>query len=164
MHYADKPKRSPRGVIIGRERGVTVGSELTLFATIYALRAPAAFEISGVTASDAGTAGTILEAGQRRVACVICDHMMEMMSGLDLLRLVRTGRLKGVVRNLSFTVLTGAGSNIVSAAAKVLECNAYVAKPVTKDGLVKAIRRAMAYRPSLRPAKDYDSLPLPQMS
>jgi hypothetical protein len=34
MHYADKPNPTlPEGVAIGREKGVTVGSELTVIGT-----------------------------------------------------------------------------------------------------------------------------------
>jgi len=105
----------------------------------------------------------MLESGEKKIDCVICDHLMELLSGLDLLRLIRSGKLKDVPPDLCFVMVTGFSTTTVSAAAKVLDANAYLAKPITKDELFRAIQRAMAYRPTIRTPKEYASLILPQM-
>lgn len=116
-----------------------------------------------LTARDASTGAVILESAEHKIDCVISDHMLELLSGLDLLRLVRSGKLKGVAPGLCFILVTGFSTTSVSAAATVLEANAYLAKPITRDELVKAIRRALVFRPTIRSAKEYAALELPRM-
>ncbi|MBM4224925.1 MAG: response regulator, partial [Gammaproteobacteria bacterium] len=92
------------------------------------------------TARDASTGAVMLESGEKKIDCVICDHLMELLSGLDLLRLIRSGKLKDVPPDLCFVMVTGFSTTTVSAAAKVLDANAYLAKPITKDELFRAIQ------------------------
>lgn len=116
-----------------------------------------------VTARDASTGAVMLESGKHSIDCIICDHMLELLSGLDLLRLIRSAKLKGIPPDLCFILVTGFGTIEVSSAAKVLDANAYLAKPITRDELAKAIRRGIAFRPTIRAAKEYASLQLPIM-
>lgn len=76
--------------------------------------------------------------------CIISDYSMAPVSGLQLLQSVRTGRFEHVRRETAFIMVTVSGKEQVVRTALALDVGAYVMKPVTPEGLMKAIERTFA--------------------
>ncbi len=90
---------------------------------------------------------------------VVCDFNMKPVNGIQLLQAIRTGRHKEVKRDQRFILLTGHGEMDVVRAAKALDVNGYVVKPVAPDVFVKTVERALGAAPALKPAGDYERIP-----
>jgi CheY-like chemotaxis protein len=76
--------------------------------------------------------------------CIISDYSMAPVSGLQLLQGIRMGRFEHVRRETAFIMVTVSGKEQVVRAALALDVGAYVMKPVTAQGLMKAIERTFA--------------------
>jgi DNA-binding response OmpR family regulator len=100
------------------------------------------------TARDGREALQFLGEEEDRVDLVLCDWNMPRMTGLDLLRQIRT-----VDPHLPFLMITGRADADDIVAAKTYGVSAYIRKPFTGDELCKkitAIARVIAHR---RPAR-----------
>ena len=115
-----------------------------------------------IGAEDAATAGAILASRRAPVHCVICNFSMEPLNGLEMLRLIRTGRIDNVDKTLNFIMLTASGQNEVVKAALELDANGYVRKPVTQFSLIKAIGRSLTRVISPKAPAEYDMVELPR--
>ena len=103
----------------------------------------------------------VLADQQKKIDCIICDHSMPHMTGLELLREIRAGHYSHVPRDIRFIMVTGHGQEAVVKAAVSLDVNGYIMKPVTKDALTKAIHRAFGRSPALKAPEDYSGTALP---
>ncbi len=91
---------------------------------------------------------------------IICDFNMKPINGLQLLQIIRAGKRPGVARDQRFVLVTGHGELDVVKAARTLDVNSYVVKPVAADTFIKAVIRALETKPVLRPAADYEKVSL----
>lgn len=107
------------------------------------------------------TALNLLADKTKKVDCIICDHSMPTMTGLSLLREIRSGKHTNIPRNMPFIMLTSSGQEDVVRAAIALDVHGYVRKPVTKDLLVKAIHRGFNRQLALKSPEEYLAFQLP---
>jgi DNA-binding NarL/FixJ family response regulator len=114
-----------------------------------------------VKVSGALAALNLLADPSRRADCIICDHSMGIMTGLALLKEIRSGRHKSIPRNQTFIMLTSHSDEPVVKAALALDVNGYLRKPVTKDAVVKALHRAYGRKITLKSAESYAAVELP---
>lgn len=104
----------------------------------------------------------ILADRQKKVDCIICDQGMPMMSGLQFLREIRSGRHSHIPRDMCFVMLTAQGAEEVVRTALALDVHGYVRKPVSKDSLVKAIHRAFNRTITLKAPEEYSAVEVPE--
>lgn len=90
-------------------------------------------------AANGEEALTIL--GDRAVDLIISDFNMPKIHGLELLRAVRTGSS----RAMPFAMLTGYSEKMLVDLALALDANAFLIKPVSKDGLKNRLIKMLAY-------------------
>lgn len=81
---------------------------------------------------------------ERRPSAVVIDLMLPDMSGLELLRTLRTG---GGLENVPVLVMTGRSEPEDRAAAEVLGIADYLVKPVEPEALVISLRRSLRQAP-----------------
>jgi CheY-like chemotaxis protein len=103
----------------------------------------------------------ILADEQRRIDCIVCDHSMPNMTGVELLREIRAGHYSHVARDIRFIMITAHGEEAVVRAAVSLDVSGYIVKPVSKQALVKTIHRAFARSLTLKAPEDYSAVALP---
>lgn len=97
------------------------------------------------------------------IECVVSDHGMQPVTGLELLQKIRAGNNLGVSRNLRFVMLTGHGDEEVVRTALALDVDAYIMKPVSQGGLISSIERAFARKRMLKSGPDYGAVVLPAL-
>ena len=97
------------------------------------------------------------------LACMIIDYNMPFHTGLDVLKLIRTGRTS-VPRDFPVIMLTGFHDIPVMAAALKLDVNGFVTKPISKLDLVKKIHESLQAKLKLKPADHYADVELPDLS
>ena len=111
---------------------------------------------------SAMTALNILSDSNVKIDCVISDHGMEPITGLELLQRIRDGRNPGMVRDTRFVMLTGHGEvEVVQTAAK-LDVDGYAIKPISQKGLVQTLNRAFARKRILKSGSEYGAVVLPE--
>jgi DNA-binding NarL/FixJ family response regulator len=121
-----------------------------------------AASVGGVIPAISGfTALNLLADRTKKVDCIICDHSMPTMTGLSLLKEIRSGHHPNIPRDIPFIMLTSSGQEAVVRAALALDVHGYVRKPVTKDLIVKAIHRAFNRQLALKSPEEYLALQLP---
>ncbi|MCB2102206.1 MAG: response regulator [Rhodobacterales bacterium] len=97
----------------------------------------------------------------KTLSCVITDFNMPGVNGLQLLRMIRTGRT-GVRRDLPVIMLTGFNEDPLVAAALNLDVNGFVTKPVTKAILAEKILDSLRCRLDLKTPEDYLAVAPPE--
>lgn len=112
---------------------------------------------------SAQEAQNILTDGNVSVDCVMSDHGMQPVTGLELLQKIRAGNNLGISRNLRFVMLTGHGDEEVVKTALALDVDAYVMKPISQGGLISAVERAFARKRMLKTGPDYEAIALPSL-
>ncbi len=95
-----------------------------------------------------------------KVDCIISDHQMEPVTGLELLQKIRVGTNLGVSRNLRFLMLTGFGEEEVVKSALALDVDGYIIKPVSQGALIASIEKAFVRKRMLKGASDYAAVPV----
>jgi len=98
---------------------------------------------------------------RKKIDCIVCDHSMPNMTGLELLRDIRSAKYSHVPRDIPFIMVTAHGQEAVVKAAVQLDVNGYIVKPLSKDALVKVVHRAFNRTPAMKPPEDYSGVPLP---
>jgi len=106
----------------------------------------------------------ILADQTKKIDCIVCDHSMPNMTGVELLREIRAGHYTHVPRDIPFIMLTAHGQEAVVRAAVSLDVNGYIVKPVSKDALVKAVHRAFGRPVTPKAPEDYTGIALPKDS
>ena len=90
-------------------------------------------------ASHGAGAINMLSSGLGEVDCILCDWNMEPVNGLELLRMIRSGRIDYAPRDIRFIMMTGYGDERVVKAAMTLDVSGYLVKPVSSEHLIKVI-------------------------
>jgi len=85
----------------------------------------------------------VLSTGNSDVDIIISDFNMPVSHGLQLLRAVRSGTNK-IKRAMPFAMLTGYSDKRLVDFALALDVNAFLIKPVSKDGLEKRLAKLLA--------------------
>lgn len=93
-------------------------------------------------------------ARSQHIDLVISDIDMPQVGGLLLLKAIRCGRAS-VDRAQPVILLTGCTAQDVVAKAAALDVTGFLAKPITKGGLIQAAQRALSRRIDLKPADQY---------
>ncbi len=96
------------------------------------------------------------------VDCLITDFNMPVVTGLHLLRAVRSGET-GAPRDLPVIVLTGFNDEPLLAAALHLDVSSFVIKPVSKAVLIRHIAGGLKNHIDLKPAETYKAVPIPDL-
>jgi CheY-like chemotaxis protein len=119
--------------------------------------------VGSVIKSVSGLGALNILADQRKRAdCIICDHSMPNMTGLELLRDIRAGKYDYVPRAIHFIMITAHGQEAVVRAAISLDVSGYIVKPISKDSLTKAIHRAFGRPPlALKTSDVYAGVAMP---
>ncbi len=98
----------------------------------------------------------ILVDHNEKIDCVVSDHGMEPITGLELLKKIRVGRNPAMNRNVRFLMLTAHGDADVVKRAMALDVDAYVIKPVSMSSLETSLHRAFARKRILQAGSYYD--------
>lgn len=93
-------------------------------------------------AEDGLEAADFLEGKDAWVDCVIADYQMPRMNGLQLLKVVRSGRLRAP-RDISFALITGRGDRDTIERARALDASAFLLKPLTADAIDERLGKAL---------------------
>ena len=111
------------------------------------------------------TSGTIalnfLSDSNVSIDCVISDHGMEPMAGLELLQHIREGRNASMVRDTRFVMLTGHGEAEVVRTAAALDVDGYAVKPVSQRSMIQTLTRAFNRKRILKAGSDYATVVIP---
>lgn len=111
-------------------------------------------------ATSADQVLNILVDPNEKIDCIVSDHGMEPVTGLELLQKIRVGRNPAMNRNVRFLMLTAHGDVDVVKRAMALDVDAYVIKPVSMSSLETALNRAFARKRILQAGSHYASIPL----
>jgi len=103
----------------------------------------------------------ILADERKKFDCIISDQSMPNMTGIELLRDIRSARYPHIPRDIRFVMVTSHGDEAVVKAAVLLDVSGYIVKPVSKDALVKAVHRAFGRTPALKAPDEYAAVKLP---
>ena len=83
----------------------------------------------------------------RVVDCILCDYRMAEGNGLQLLQVIRTGKVRFFRPDACFILLTALGDHEIVALAARLDVNGYPVKPVKpeklRDTVIKARSRTI---------------------
>ncbi|MDV7338615.1 response regulator [Terasakiella sp. A23] len=109
-------------------------------------------------AKDGGQAlSALIEYHEDKAQLVIADFNMPQVTGLQLLKAIRTGTKK-VPRDTPLIMLTGNTDKHLVAAAMALDVDAFVAKPVSMKGLQDRINRVLKSARPLKEIEDYQKV------
>lgn len=84
---------------------------------------------------------------------VITDLQMEPIDGLELLRLLRSGRF-GLRHDLPIVILTANASEQVIAQCIAFDVDAFLVKPVSREALIERIKQLQVH-PKIKKSPDY---------
>lgn len=112
-------------------------------------------------ASSGRAAFETLLASQRVVDVILCDQNMDVGTGLELLWVVRTGRVKAFRPDACFLLLTASGDHETVELARRLDVSGYLIKPVTPQKLRTAISQGRKRAIKIDFAR-YQQVQLPQ--
>ena len=112
-------------------------------------------------AVSAMTGLNMLMDSNEKIDCIVSDHNMQPLTGLEFLKKIRVGRNPAMNRNVRFVMLTAHGDVEVVKSALALDVDSYVIKPVTRGNLDKAIIRAVTRKRILSAGSACDAIPLP---
>jgi len=90
---------------------------------------------------------------------VVTDFKMAQMNGLALLKAIRTGA-HGLKRNMPVIMLTAHSDSQLVAAALALDADGFVVKPVSREGLVQRVQRALQKTIALSSMEHYHTISL----
>jgi two-component system chemotaxis response regulator CheY len=100
----------------------------------------------------------LLQKYGKRIDCVISDWNMHPVGGLELLRSIRCGEVQSFPATTCFIMLTGHGADNVVNAARALDVNAYIIKPVSFEKLQRTIESAMEREIKLKTPAQYHAI------
>jgi len=107
-------------------------------------------------AGHGAAAINMLSSALGEIDCILCDWNMEPVNGLELLRIIRTGRIDYAPRGIRFIMMTGYGDERVVKAAMALDVSGYVVKPVSAEHLVKVVSMAFSKPQPLKDPHVYE--------
>lgn len=112
-----------------------------------------------VDRAESADAGVIRVGPRAAFDVIVCDFNMKPTNGIQFLQAIRAGKHRDIKRDQRFILLTGHGEMDVVKAAKALDVNGYVVKPVAPDTFLKTVERALGAAPALKPAAEYERVP-----
>ena len=111
-------------------------------------------------AASGQAALNILSRYRDRIGLVVSDCNMKPINGLEFLKIVRSGGVQGVARDLPFIMVTGHGDEPMVKQAIEMDVHGYCVKPVAPEKLASVVKRAITQPIDLKPALNYRSLKL----
>ena len=117
------------------------------------------FGADAVDRAESAEAGVIRIVPREPFDIIVCDFNMKPVNGIQLLQAIRAGKHRDIKRDQRFILLTGHGEMDVVKAAKALDVNGYVVKPVAPDTFIKTVERALGAPPALKTPADYERIP-----
>lgn len=113
-------------------------------------------------AVDVEKAEQIIKRLGRRIGCVICDWDMAPAGGLNLLQMIRSGKLVRLPPDTPFVILTGQPNSSAIKAAMVMDVTGVAIAPLSLEKLVKIIASAIAREWTLKSKEHYAAVQLIQ--
>jgi FixJ family two-component response regulator len=111
-------------------------------------------ESHGMTVADHGSAQEFLSSGVAGMGgCLVLDLHLPVIGGLDLIRILRQRKIA-----IPVVFITGGSDSETRARAMEAGAVAFLEKPVSEDGLLCAIRTALAPGSDRSPRTDADLL------
>jgi CheY-like chemotaxis protein len=95
----------------------------------------------------------------QEINCVICDWEMAPLSGLDLLRMIRTRQLAKTAPRTPVVILTARADAAAVKTAMALDVNGFAVAPLSFEKLVKTVQAALTRTWILHPSQHYDAVP-----
>lgn len=92
--------------------------------------------------------------------CVIVDFNMQPLTGLHVLKAIRTGAT-GAPRGTPVIVLTGHSDDSLVAAAHALDANAFLVKPVSRGAMISRIESTLMRMVELKDLGEYEAIEIP---
>lgn len=121
-----------------------------------------AVAVQGIsTADNAFTAVGMLAQQRIKTDCIICEHKLEGLTGLALLKRIRAGRNSVIPRDTRFILATDQPSEALVQTAIRLDVSGLLTKPTNGSGVLKAIHLALGRNPRLKPVAEYAKIVLP---
>ncbi len=94
---------------------------------------------------------------------IILDIMMEPMNGLKFLKFLRMG-MTGAPKDLPVIVLTGSEEQAVVGKSIVLDCNAFIKKPIPNQSALEArLKRVLLEPIDLKDSASYQAVSIPDV-
>jgi two-component system chemotaxis response regulator CheY len=90
--------------------------------------------------------------------CIISDFNMQPMNGLQLLQAIRAAQVPHTAPDICFILLTGSGDAVTVNLAIALDVHGYLVKPVSYEGLFRAIENGMQREIRLQGPRTYLSV------
>jgi CheY-like chemotaxis protein len=101
-----------------------------------------------------------LESLSRPIDCVLCDLNMPDGNGLQVLKAIRTGKIRYSRMDTCFIMVTGIAEQSAIETAAKLDANGYLVKPVVPEKLKSAIIRGRQRHFPISLAR-YQAVPVP---
>jgi len=98
-----------------------------------------------------------------KISMAIVDFNMPDLNGLQILKLIRTGKT-AAARNLPVLMLTGTADGGLVSAAAALDVGAFVVKPVSKATLTTRINKALGEAREAKPESQYEAVDIDSVS
>jgi len=118
---------------------------------------------SDVLQADTGAKAFTLFQVESKISMAIVDFNMPDLNGLQILKLIRTGKT-AVARNLPVLMLTGTADGGLVSAAAALDVGAFVVKPVSKATLTTRIAKALGEPREAKPETHYAAVDIDTVS
>jgi CheY-like chemotaxis protein len=99
----------------------------------------------------------MLTGASRSYGLVMCDFRMPGMTGLQLLKRIRTG-LPGVARDTAFAMLTGHADKPIVGLAFQLDVDCYLTKPIAAEAMRSRVTRVMMTDRAIKSPYDYQDI------
>lgn len=110
-----------------------------------------------VLQADNGAKAFATFQAEPKISMAIVDFNMPDLNGLQILKLIRTGKT-AAARNLPVLMLTGTADGGLVSAAAALDVGAFVVKPVSKATLTTRIAKALGEQRDPKPEAQYEAV------
>ena len=110
-------------------------------------------------ASGVEQARDVLKRYGQHIGGIVCDWDMTPVGGLELLRMVRAGKLPRTPRETCVVILTSEPNAAAVKAAMQLDVNGFAVAPLSLEKLIKTIGQGMARTINLRDPEHYMAVP-----
>ena len=118
--------------------------------------------VQGVaTARTAFSAVSSLVDQKTKTDCIICDNRLVGMTGLALLKRIRTGRNAIIPRDIRFILATDQPHQDLVEAAIRLDVNGFLTKPMNGSAILKSVQLAFSRSLRLKAIDAYGKISLP---
>jgi CheY-like chemotaxis protein len=111
-----------------------------------------------VVATSAGEAFELIDQGGWKIDCIIADEDMKPMTGLRMLREIRSGKQRGLAATTPFVILTGQPVGPIRKIGKLLDIQAVFTKPIAVMNLLEGVVRAVSDEFSLKLPEHYNAV------